>query len=173
MRKREKESAPGTWQEGDRAPDFEGVCHDGRVIRLCDFRGQWVVLYFYPRDHTPGCTLEACSFRDTYDAFTAHNTTVVGVSSDSTSSHARFVEKLRLPFYLVSDPKGNIVRAYGALGTKRFMGRLFQGTRRMTFLIDPDGYIRRIWHKVRPLGHAQEVLAELSALQQQKPHPDT
>lgn len=152
-------------KEGDPAPDFEGTTHEGGRFRLGECRGRWVVLYFYPRDHTPGCTREACGFRDAHAALAARGAVVVGVSRDSAASHARFVQKLRLPFVLVADPDETILRAYGARGRKRFMGREVEGPLRITFLIDPQGRIRKIWRQVRPDGHAEEVLRELATLQ--------
>jgi len=152
-------------QEGDLAPDFEALTHTGTPFRLREQRGRWVVVYFYPRDHTPGCTREACGFRDRYDALQRLGAVVVGVSTDSAASHARFAERQRLPFVLVSDPEGVVCRRYGARGLKRFMGRTHEGTLRVTFVIDPEGRIRRIWRRVRPDGHADEVLATLRELQ--------
>lgn len=152
-------------QEGDLAPDFEAQTHAGTPFRLREQRGRWVVLYFYPRDHTPGCTREACGFRDRHDALEQLGAVVAGVSTDSVASHARFVQKQRLPFVLVSDPEAVVCRRYGVRAPRRFMGRTREGTLRTTFLIDPEGRIRRIWRQVRPDGHADEVLATLRRLQ--------
>jgi len=155
---------PVDLQEGAEAPVFEAPNSEGRLFRLQDCRGRWVVLYFYPRDHTPGCTREACEFRDSYAAFQQEEAVVVGVSTDSVESHARFAARQQLPFVLVADPDRAVVRQYGVWGPKRFMGRLLEGTIRSTFLIDPHGRIRRIWRHVRPAGHAAEVLKELRRL---------
>lgn len=152
-------------QEDAPAPDFEALTQDGRPFRLRDCRGRWVVLYFYPRDHTPGCTREACEFRDAHAQFQNQGAVVIGVSTDTVASHARFAERQRLPFMLLADPERSVVRQYGVWGQKRFMGRTVQGTLRTTFLIDPEGRIRRIWHRVRPAGHAAEVLEALRELQ--------
>ncbi|MCX7868141.1 thioredoxin-dependent thiol peroxidase [Limisphaera sp. VF-2] len=153
--------------EGAPAPEFEALAQDGRPFRLRDFRGRWVVLYFYPRDHTPGCTREACEFRDAHAQFQKLGAVVIGVSTDTVASHARFAERQRLPFLLLADPDRSLVQQYGVWGRKRFMGRTIEGTLRTTFLIDPEGRIRRIWHGVRPAGHAAEVLEALRQLQKE------
>lgn len=147
---------------GDLAPEFSAPSHTGETISLAQFRGkQAVVLYFYPKDDTPGCTREACSFRDKWSALQKAGLAVLGVSTDPVKSHARFAEKYRLPFPLLADENKTIVKAYGVWGEKTFMGRKFQGTHRVTFLIDKDGRIRHIWDKVKPEGHAVEVLAKV------------
>ena len=151
-------------KEGDLAPDFAAPTNGGGKVSLSDFRGKSLVLYFYPRDDTPGCTKEACAFRDAFAPFKKQGAVVLGVSTDSAKSHDKFVEKYRLPFILVSDETKKIVQAYGVWGEKRFMGRKYQGTHRVTFLIDPDGRIRKIWPAVKPAEHAREVLAALSAI---------
>jgi peroxiredoxin Q/BCP len=148
-------------KEGDPAPDFEAVANGGEKVSLSDFRGKNVILYFYPRDDTPGCTKEACAFRDDFAEFKAKGAVVLGVSTDSAKSHEKFVSKYKLPFMLLADEEKKIVKAYGVFGPKMFMGRLFQGTHRVTFLIGPDGRIKRIWVKVKPAEHAKEVLAGL------------
>jgi len=148
-------------KEGDLAPDFTAHTNQGGKVSLSDFRGKNVILYFYPKDNTPGCTKEACAFRDEFSAFRAKGAVVLGVSIDSPKSHDKFVEKFKLPFTLVSDPDKAIVNAYGVWGPKTFMGMKFTGTHRVTFLIGPDGRINRIWPKVKPAVHAQEVLAAL------------
>ncbi len=119
------------------------------------------MLYFYPRDDTPGCTKEACAFRDAFAAFKKKDVTVLGVSTDTAKSHAKFSEKYRLPFDLLVDEDKAIVQAYGVWGEKRFMGRKYQGTHRVTFLIGPDGKIKQIWPAVKPDEHAAEVLAAI------------
>ncbi len=148
-------------REGDRAPGFTANTSGGGRLSLSDYRGKNVVLYFYPRDNTPGCTKEACAFRDEFAAFKKRGAVVLGVSTDSAKSHDKFVEKFKLPFTLVSDEDKKIVQAYGAWGQKSFLGRKYQGTHRVTFLIGPDGRIKRIWPAVKPEAHAKEVLAAL------------
>ena len=148
-------------KEGDMAPEFTAPTNDGGKVSLSDFKGRNVILYFYPRDNTPGCTKEACAFRDEFAAFKKKGAVVLGVSTDSPKSHDKFVEKYKLPFTLLADEGKEIVQAYGVWGPKKFMGMKFIGTHRMTFLIGPDGRIKKIWPKVKPADHAQDVLAEL------------
>ena len=148
-------------KEGDKAPDFTATTHDGGKVALSDFKGRQVVLYFYPRDNTPGCTKEACAFRDDFAEVKKKGAIVLGVSTDSAKSHARFAEKYELPFTLLADEDKKIVQAYGVWGPKTFMGMKFTGTHRVTFLIGPDGRIKKIWPKVKPAEHAAEVLAAL------------
>jgi peroxiredoxin Q/BCP len=151
-------------KEGDPAPGFTANTNGGGKVALSDFKGKYVILYFYPRDNTPGCTKEACAFRDEYAAFKKKGTVVLGVSTDSAKSHDGFAEKYQLPFSLVADADKKIVQAYGAWGEKSFLGRKYQGTHRVTFLIGPDGRIRKIWPAVKPAEHAREILAVLSAI---------
>ena len=148
-------------KEGDVAPAFSAKANGGADVSLSDFKGRNVILYFYPKDDTPGCTKEACNFRDHYGEFTKHGAVVLGVSSDAVKSHDKFAAKFKLPFTLLSDEDHQIVEAYGVWGEKTFMGRKYQGTHRVTFLIGPDGRIRRIWPQVKPEEHAAEVLAAL------------
>jgi|ERR1043166_1774749 peroxiredoxin Q/BCP len=148
-------------KEGDPAPAFTAPDQNGKVISLADYKGRHVILYFYPKDDTPGCTKEACAFRDTFADFARHNAVVLGVSIDSPKSHRKFVEKFKLPFTLLADEDKKIVQAYGVWGQKTFMGRKYQGTHRVTFLIGPDGPIQRIWPKVKPEEHAREILQVL------------
>jgi peroxiredoxin Q/BCP len=148
-------------KEGDKAPDFTAVTNDGTKVSLSDFKGKNLILYFYPRDNTPGCTKEACAFRDDFAELKKKGAAVLGVSTDSAKSHAKFVEKFKLPFTLLADEDKQIVQAYGAWGPKTFMGMKFTGTHRITFLIGPDGRIKKIWPKVKPAEHAREVLAAL------------
>lgn len=152
---------PLTLKPGDQAPDFTSVAQDGARISLSDFKGRHVVLYFYPRDDTPGCTREACAFRDGFAEFKKKGAVVLGVSVDSARSHAKFAEKHKLPFTLLADEDKQIVRSYGAWGQKSFMGRKYMGTFRITFLIGPDGRIEQIWPLVKPGEHADEVLKAL------------
>jgi peroxiredoxin Q/BCP len=150
-------------KEGDVAPAFSAKAGDGTTVALADLSGKNVVLYFYPRDNTPGCTIEACQFRDQFADFKKRNIVVLGVSADSAASHEKFAQRFRLSFILLADEDKAIARAYGAWGGKSFMGRKFMGMRRITFLIGPDGKIRKIWRTVKPLKHAAEVLAVAQA----------
>ena len=146
---------------GDKAPDFRATTADGRSVSLSEFSGKNVVLYFYPRDDTPGCTKEACAFRDEFSALKRKEAVVLGVSTDSPKAHAKFTEKYKLPFTLIADEDKKIVEAYGVWGQKSFLGRKYMGTHRITFLIGPDGRIKKIWPTVKPPDHAKEVLAAL------------
>jgi thioredoxin-dependent peroxiredoxin len=146
---------------GDQAPAFTASTQDGQTVSLSDFRGKHVVLYFYPKDDTPGCTKEACGFRDAFASFGKKDAVILGVSTDPVKAHAKFVAKYQLPFMLVADEDRKIVEAYGVWGEKRFMGRKYQGTHRVTFLIAPDGTIKQIWPGVKPEEHPQEVLSAI------------
>ena len=148
-------------KEGDAAPEFSTAANGGGKISLADFRGRNVILYFYPKDDTPGCTKEACAFRDHFAEFKKRGAVVLGISTDPVKSHEKFVEKFKLPFALLADEDKKIVTAYGVWGEKSFMGRKYMGTHRVTFLIGPDGRIRKIWPRVKPEEHAAEVLAAL------------
>ncbi len=148
-------------KEGDKAPDFTASTNGAGKVSMSDFKGKNVILYFYPRDDTPGCTKEACAFRDEFAAFKKRGAVVLGVSTDSAKAHDKFVAKYRLPFTLLADEDRQIVQAYGVWGQKTFLGRKYVGTHRVTFLIGPDGRIKRIWPTVKPAEHAQEVLAAL------------
>ena len=146
---------------GDIAPDFELTAGDGSTVRLADLRGRKVVLFFYPKDDTPGCTKEACSFRDSSAAYAARGAAVFGVSADNTTSHQKFSSKFGLNFPLLSDPDHTVASVYDSWGLKKFMGREYQGIKRNTFLIDEEGKIAHVWEAVKPDGHADEVLAAL------------
>ncbi len=146
---------------GDAAPEFTAATSGGSRISLADLKGKNVVLYFYPRDDTPGCTREACAFRDRFADFKKAGAIVLGVSIDPVKSHDKFAAKYKLPFTLLADEDKTIVTAYGVWGEKRFMGRKYLGTHRVTFLIGPDGRIKKIWPKVKPDEHIAEVLAVL------------
>ena len=148
-------------QEGDVAPKFTVATSGGGKISLADYKGKNVILYFYPKDDTPGCTKEACAFRDEFAQFKKKGAVVLGVSPDSVKSHDKFVEKFKLPFTLLADEDKKIVEAYGVWGEKSFMGRKYLGVYRVTFLIGPDGKIKKIWPLVKPEEHAAEVLAAL------------
>jgi peroxiredoxin Q/BCP len=146
-------------QVGSKAPDFTLVGTGGKKIGLRDFLGKKnLVLYFYPKDATPGCSMEACGFRDAYPHFEEHGTVVLGVSRDGVDSHEKFSSKHRLPFLLLSDPGAEVCSAYGVYGTKSFLGRQFLGIHRTTFVIDSRGTIRGVFPKVKVREHAQEVL---------------
>jgi thioredoxin-dependent peroxiredoxin len=146
---------------GDKAPACAAASNGGRAVALADFKGKSVILYFYPKDDTPGCTKEACGFRDQFEEFQKKGAVVLGVSVDPVKSHDKFVEKFKLPFPLLADEDKKIVQAFGVWGEKSFMGRTYLGTHRVTFLIGPDGRIKKIWPKVKPEEHAAEVLAAL------------
>lgn len=148
-------------KEGDKAPAFSVATNGGGRVSLADFKGQPVILYFYPKDDTPGCTKEACAFRDHFAGFKKKGAVVLGVSTDAVKAHDKFVEKFKLPFTLLADEDKKIVEAYGVWGEKTFMGRKYLGTHRVTFLIGADGRIKKIWPTVKPEEHAEEVLAAL------------
>lgn len=150
-----------TLQVGDLAPAFTAKTNGGQTVSLADYAGRHVVLYFYPKDDTPGCTKEACAFRDAFADLTKKGAVVLGVSADPVKAHDKFVLKFRLPFPLLADEDKRIVQAYGVWGEKTFMGRKYQGIHRVTFLIGPDGRIKQIWPQVKPAEHAAEVLAAL------------
>ena len=148
-------------KEGDAAPDFSAVATGGIKMSLSDLKGKNVILYFYPRDDTPGCTKEACGFRDHFAEIKKRGALVLGVSKDSAKSHEKFADKFHLPFPLLSDVDHKIAEAYGVWGEKKFMGRTYMGMNRVTFLIGGEGRIKKIWREVKPDEHAQEVLAAL------------
>ena len=149
---------------GTLAPDFALPDQEGRTHRLSDYGGPGVVLYFYPKDDTPGCTTEACGFRDQMGSLKALDAVVLGVSADDVESHKRFAEKYGLNFPLLADPERKVIGAYGAWGKKNLYGKEVEGVLRQTFLIDPEGRIARVWRKVSPEGHALEVAEALKAL---------
>lgn len=144
------------------APDFQLQAIDGRTLTLTDFSGKWLVLYFYPKDDTPGCTTEACSFRDARDEITELGAEIIGVSRDDASSHDKFKAKHNLNFMLASDPDRTVMEAYGAWGKKRF-GQ--EGVLRKTFIIDPNGQVVKVFGRVTPEGHGEQVVQELKSLQ--------
>lgn len=149
---------------GQAAPDFKVADQSGQLRSLADWAGRWLLLYFYPRDLTPGCTTEACAFRDLAAEFKRAGVTIVGVSTDSVASHQKFVAKHHLSFSLLADTDKKLVQAYGAWGEKRFMGRTFDGTRRISVLIDPRGVVAKIYLTVKPAEHPTTVLADIAAL---------
>ena len=145
-------------KEGDAAPDFESRDAEGNAVRLSDLRGRKVVLYFYPKDDTPGCTKEACSFRDGFAEFKRRGIEVLGVSTDDERSHRKFAEKYQLPFTLLADTDHGVADLYEVYGEKEFMGRKYMGVARKTFLIDEGGRIAKVFDKVKVDEHADEVL---------------
>jgi len=148
-------------EEGKPAPDFELVSDDGTTVRLSDLRGKPVVLYFYPKDDTPGCTVESCEFRDAYDVFRDRGAEILGVSPDGEKSHQKFKSKYGLPFPLLADPDHVAAEAYGVWGEKKLMGKKYMGINRSTFLIDADGNVAKAMLGIKPAGHASEVLDAL------------
>lgn len=142
------------------APGFELSDQNGKLHKLSDYRGKRLVLYFYPKDDTPGCTAEACGFRDNYSVFKQNDIEILGVSADSEKSHAKFQEKYQLPFTLLSDPDHKLSEEYGVWGLKKFMGREYFGINRTTFLFDEEGNLVQIYKKVKPAEHAQEILED-------------
>ena len=148
-------------EEGQEAPDFELTSDAGERVRLSQFRGQPVVLYFYPKDDTPGCTAQACDIRDNYEVFTERGAVVLGVSADDGSSHVKFKEKYGLPFTLLADPQHEVAEQYGTWVEKNFGGKRYMGVERSTFLIDPEGRIAKVMRRVKPDTHVERVLAEL------------
>lgn len=144
---------------GDKAPDFSAKDQSGNTVSLSDFKGKKVVLYFYPKDDTPGCTKEACNFRDNFELLKKKGYVVLGVSVDSERSHKKFIEKYELPFTLISDTEKQVVNAYGVWGKKKFMGREYMGTARVTFVIDEKGIIEKVIDKVETTDSTAQVLA--------------
>jgi peroxiredoxin Q/BCP len=147
---------------GDQAPDFALPSDANETIRLQDLRGKKVVLYFYPKDNTPGCTRESCDFRDSLGAFSAENTVILGISRDTPEKHQKFKAKYQLPFPLLADVDGIACEAYGTLGKKTIFGRSIFGIQRATFLINEQGKLQAIWRKVKVTGHIKQVLDELN-----------
>ncbi|GAP94556.1 thioredoxin-dependent thiol peroxidase [Leptolyngbya sp. NIES-2104] len=146
---------------GDRAPDFALPDTDGNTVKLSDLKGKRVVLYFYPRDNTPGCTKEACGFRDAYEQYQSQEIIVLGVSTDDAKSHQKFVKKFNLPFPLLIDEGGKVSEQYESYGLKKFMGKEYLGITRNTFVISSDGTIEKIYRKVKPDLHATQILTDL------------
>lgn len=151
-----------TLKEGDVAPAFSASNQNGEIISLNDFKGKTVVLYFYPKDDTPGCTAEACDFRDNYQSLQAKGFEIIGVSTDDEKSHTKFVNKYQLPFNLIADTDKNIVEAYGVWVEKSMYGKTYMGTARKTFIINPEGKIQKIIDKVDTKNSSQQVLDLLS-----------
>ncbi len=145
------------------APDFTLPDDTGKMVSLSDFRGKPVILYFYPKDDTPGCTTEACAFRDDYSAYENTGVIILGVSPDSVKSHVKFKQKYQLPFPLLADEGHKVCDLYGVWGPKKFMGKSYEGVLRTTFLIDGQGNIARVFENVKPAGHSAEILEALKA----------
>jgi len=143
-----------------KAPDFNLPDQDGKLHKLSDYKGKWILLYFYPKDNTPGCTKEACGIRDEFKNFKNLNIVVLGISADSQQSHKKFIQKYKLPFTLLSDESKKVLKKYGVWGKKKFMGKEYEGILRTSFLINPDGKIVKIYEKVKPDIHAKEVLKD-------------
>lgn len=148
-----------------KAPTFKGVDQNGNEHMLSDYAGKWILLYFYPKDNTPGCTIEAELFRDHIDAFGEKDVVILGVSPDSVKSHQKFSEKFDLPFPLLADEDKKIIETYGVWGEKKFMGRTYEGVYRNSFLINPEGVVVKVYENVKPKLHAEEVLKDLKELQ--------
>lgn len=151
-------------EAGQTAPDFQLADQDSKTHKLTDYRGKPVVLYFYPKDDTPGCTTEACNFRDDYSAYQKAGAVILGVSVDDEKSHAKFVNKYELPFTLLADVEKKVVNAYGVWGQKKMFGKTYDGIFRTTFLIDKDGRVAKVFEKVKPDAHSEEVLAAIQEL---------
>jgi thioredoxin-dependent peroxiredoxin len=154
-------------QVNDIAPDFSLPDHQENLIHLADLRGKTVVLYFYPRDNTPGCTKEACEFRDRHDRFLAQNVVILGISGDDAKAHGKFIKKFDLPFPLLVDVEHQVAIAYGCYGLKKFMGKEYMGIFRHTFVINPEGKIQKIYLNVKPEPHPEQVLKDLAIIQTQ------
>ena len=149
---------------GGKVPDTTLINDQGQEVRMADLQGRPYVLFFYPKDDTPGCTKEACNFRDNYSAFQEAGIEVIGVSRDSTSSHTKFREKYQLPYRLLSDPEHKLAEAFGVWGEKSFMGKKHMGILRSTFVIAADGTVQKAYPNVKPDEHAQEILQDLGKL---------
>jgi peroxiredoxin Q/BCP len=153
-----------TLKIGDKAPDFTLPSDTGAAVSLASLRGKNIILYFYPRDDTPGCTQEACDFRDGISQYANLNAEIIGVSKDDENSHQKFKKKFSLPFTLLSDTNGDVCNAYEIIGEKNMYGKKIMGILRSTFLIDEQGIIRAIWRNVKVTGHSEKVLDELNNL---------
>jgi len=150
-----------TLKKGDKAPEFAGTDQEGKEIGLSDFSGKRLVLYFYPKDNTPGCTAEACNLRDNYQMLMDKGFAILGISADDEKSHSRFITKFQLPFSLIADTDKKICNLYGVWGPKKFMGRTFEGIQRTTFIISETGYIEEVFNKVETGNHTNQILKEL------------
>ena len=153
-----KEKAQTHLKEGDKAPDFSGIDQEGKSISLKDFAGKKVVLYFYPKDNTAGCTTESCNLRDNYEKFKQKGIEIIGVSADDEKSHQKFIKKYSLPFRLISDTDKKVINAYGVWGEKTLFGRVYDGILRTTFVIDEKGIIEKVFTKVDTVNHTEQIL---------------
>lgn len=147
-----------------KATDFSLPDQNGTVHTLSQYKGKWVILYFYPKDDTPGCTKEACNFRDNINEFQKLGVVILGVSKDSVASHKKFADKYHLNFTILSDESKEVIKAYHAWGIKKFLGKEFEGTLRTTYLINPSGEIQKVYEKVNPLVHSGQILTDLKSL---------
>ncbi|MBM3905317.1 MAG: thioredoxin-dependent thiol peroxidase [Thaumarchaeota archaeon] len=148
-------------EEGEKVPSFELHDANGETVKSSEFKGKKFVVYFYPRDFTPGCTIEADEFSKEYKKFQKIGATIIGISTDSVESHKKFVDKMNIPYVLLSDPESEVSKKFGVWGKKQFMGREYMGIQRSTFLVDEKGKIFKVYPSVKPKGHAEEVLAAL------------
>ena len=146
-----------------KAKDFELPDQNGKIHNLSDYKGKWIILYFYPKDDTPGCTKEACVFRDSIDKYQKLGAAILGVSNDSVASHKKFAEKYHLNFPILSDETKSVIKEYKSWGVKKFMGREFEGTIRNTYLINPKGEVKKFYEKVNPLTHSDQILKDLNS----------
>lgn len=148
-------------KEGDKAPLFEGKNQDGKTVKLTDFQGKKLILYFYPKDDTPGCTAEACDLRDNHNYWINNGYTIIGVSPDNEKSHLKFKQKYNLPFDLISDPDAKILRSFGAWGQKQMYGKTYDGVLRTTYVIDENGVIKEVFTKVDTKNHTSQITQQL------------
>ena len=153
-------------EAGTKAPDFALLDKDGKEVRLSDFAGKRVVLYFYPRDNTPGCTRQACAFAKAYEGFRSRNVVVIGISKDSVASHLKFAQKYELPFILLSDPELQAIQAYGVWQEKKLYGKTSMGVVRTTYVIDPEGRVEKVMPKVKPDTNSEEILAWMETVRE-------
>ena len=152
-------------RENTKAPDFTLTDQEGKTHKFSDYKGKWILLYFYPKDDTPGCTKEACAIRDSWAEFAKRGAVVLGVSTDSVKSHEKFSQKYELSFTILPDENKEVVKEYGVWGEKKVIGRIFQGTKRVSFLISPALRIAKVYEKVKPTIHAEQVLSDLDQFQ--------
>ena len=146
---------------GQKAPEFTLQDAEGKTVSSKDFKGKKMIVYFYPKDNTPGCTAEACSLRDNYENISGKNAVIIGISADSEKSHLNFKTKYELPFYLLSDPEKTVIKAFGAWGEKKMMGKTYDGILRSTFIVDENGIITHVFDKVNTKAHGEEVMGVL------------
>jgi len=148
-------------EKGDPAPNIEGIDQNGNSVKLSSFIGKKVIIFFYPKDNTPGCTAEACNLRDNYGLLIEKGFSIIGISADNLKSHQKFADKFQLPFPLISDTEKKIIREYGVWGPKKFMGREYDGIHRTTFIVTEDGHIDAVFTKVKTKDHTNQILNEL------------